>query len=167
MIANENAYGGDTTVDTTRTETKSEAGPGAGIGAIVGGGVGLLTGLGLLAIPGVGPLVRLAGWQQHWQAQQLARRRVASSAPSSSPVSPTRKPRCMKRGCAEAARWSACRLTRRIYRRSRRFWIAALRRIGAHVEINIARQGGSQPVPRHDLSAFSDSREWGRKVPFC
>ena len=61
MIANENAYGRDTTVDTTRTETKSEAGPGAGLGAIVGGGVGLLTGLGLLAIPGVGPLVA-AGW---------------------------------------------------------------------------------------------------------
>ena len=61
MIANENAHGRDTTVDTTRTETKSEAGPGAGIGAIVGGGVGLLTGLGLLAIPGVGPLVA-AGW---------------------------------------------------------------------------------------------------------
>ena len=54
MIANENAHGRDTTVDTTRTETTSEAGPGAGIGAIVGGGVGLLTGLGLLAIPGVG-----------------------------------------------------------------------------------------------------------------
>ena len=61
MIANENAHGRDTTVDTTRTETTSEAGPGAGIGAVVGGGVGLLTGLGLLAIPGVGPLVA-AGW---------------------------------------------------------------------------------------------------------
>ena len=62
MIANQNAHGRDTTVDTTRTETTSEAGPGAGIGAVVGGGVGLLTGLGLLAIPGVGPLVA-AGWQ--------------------------------------------------------------------------------------------------------
>src|ERR1700704_1606693 len=61
MIANENAHGRVTTVDTTRTETTSEAGPGAGIGAIVGGGVGLLTGLGLMAIPGVGPLVA-AGW---------------------------------------------------------------------------------------------------------
>ena len=30
MIANENAHGRDTTVDTTRTETTSEAGPGAG-----------------------------------------------------------------------------------------------------------------------------------------
>ena len=64
------------------------------------------------------------------------------------------------------ARWSACRLTRRMRRRSKRFLIGAPRRIGARVEINIARQGGSQPVPRHDLRAFSDSREWGRKAPF-
>jgi hypothetical protein len=34
---------------------------GAGIGATVGGAAGLLTGLGLLAIPGVGPVVA-AGW---------------------------------------------------------------------------------------------------------
>ena len=61
MIANENAHGRDTALDTTRTKPTSEAGPGAGVGAIVGGGVGLLTGLGLLAIPGVGPLVA-AGW---------------------------------------------------------------------------------------------------------
>jgi len=37
------------------------AGTGAGIGAVVGGGAGLLTGLGLMAIPGVGPVVA-AGW---------------------------------------------------------------------------------------------------------
>jgi hypothetical protein len=37
------------------------AGTGAGIGAAVGGAGGLLTGLGLLAIPGVGPVVA-AGW---------------------------------------------------------------------------------------------------------
>ena len=39
----------------------SEAGTGAGIGAVVGGTAGLLTGLGLLAIPGLGPVVA-AGW---------------------------------------------------------------------------------------------------------
>lgn len=39
----------------------SEAGTGAGIGAVVGGTAGLLTGLGLLAIPGLGPIVA-AGW---------------------------------------------------------------------------------------------------------
>ncbi|MBB2687811.1 UNVERIFIED_ORG: hypothetical protein GGD48_004930 [Rhizobium etli] len=37
------------------------AGVGAGIGAVVGGAGGLLTGLGLMAIPGVGPVVA-AGW---------------------------------------------------------------------------------------------------------
>jgi uncharacterized membrane protein len=39
----------------------SEAGTGAGVGAVVGGAAGLLTGLGLLAIPGLGPVVA-AGW---------------------------------------------------------------------------------------------------------
>ncbi len=39
----------------------TDAGAGAGIGAAVGGVGGLLTGLGLLAIPGVGPVVA-AGW---------------------------------------------------------------------------------------------------------
>lgn len=46
-------------------ETASAAGEdarqGAGIGAVVGGAGGLLAGLGLLAIPGVGPVVA-AGW---------------------------------------------------------------------------------------------------------
>ncbi|GAA4133042.1 general stress protein [Aminobacter aganoensis] len=37
------------------------AGAGAGIGALVGGTGGLLTGLGVMAIPGVGPVVA-AGW---------------------------------------------------------------------------------------------------------
>ncbi len=37
------------------------AGTGAGIGAVAGGAGGLLTGLGMLAIPGVGPVVA-AGW---------------------------------------------------------------------------------------------------------
>ncbi len=39
----------------------SEAGAGAGLGAIVGGTAGLLAGLGIMAIPGVGPVVA-AGW---------------------------------------------------------------------------------------------------------
>lgn len=45
--------------DSERGETN--AAEGAGIGAGVGGAAGLLTGLGLLAIPGVGPVVA-AGW---------------------------------------------------------------------------------------------------------
>src|SRR5690349_14927667 len=44
-----------------RTKTAEDAGKGAGIGAAVGGVGGLLTGLGLMAIPGVGPVVA-AGW---------------------------------------------------------------------------------------------------------
>src|SRR4249919_2643674 len=39
----------------------SEAATGAGIGAVVGGTAGLLAGLGLMAIPGLGPVVA-AGW---------------------------------------------------------------------------------------------------------
>jgi hypothetical protein len=38
-----------------------DAGTGAGIGAAVGGAGGLLTGLGMLAIPGIGPVVA-GGW---------------------------------------------------------------------------------------------------------
>jgi hypothetical protein len=43
------------------TRAAEDAGKGAGIGAVVGGVGGLLTGLGLMAIPGVGPVVA-AGW---------------------------------------------------------------------------------------------------------
>ena len=39
----------------------SKAGTGATIGALAGGAAGLMTGLGLLAIPGLGPVVA-AGW---------------------------------------------------------------------------------------------------------
>ena len=54
-----------TTADHTRTDTaetaSTGAGTGAGVGTLLGGAAGLLTGLGLLAIPGVGPVVA-AGW---------------------------------------------------------------------------------------------------------
>jgi hypothetical protein len=58
IVANnaENWHGKDNS-----TEAADDAGKGAGIGAAVGGVGGLLTGLGLLAIPGVGPVVA-AGW---------------------------------------------------------------------------------------------------------
>lgn len=42
-------------------DVAADAGAGAGIGAAVGGAGGLLTGLGLLAIPGIGPVVA-GGW---------------------------------------------------------------------------------------------------------
>lgn len=49
-----------TTRDTAETASTG-AGTGAGVGTLLGGAAGLLTGLGLLAIPGVGPVVA-AGW---------------------------------------------------------------------------------------------------------
>lgn len=49
----------DTTPDSS--DAASGAGTGAGIGTVLGGGAGLLTGLGVMAIPGVGPIVA-AGW---------------------------------------------------------------------------------------------------------
>ncbi|MES5099002.1 general stress protein [Agrobacterium sp. BA1120] len=47
--------------DNDDSKAAEGAGTGAGIGAVVGGAGGLLTGLGLMAIPGVGPVVA-AGW---------------------------------------------------------------------------------------------------------
>jgi hypothetical protein len=43
------------------SDAGADAATGAGIGAVMGGAGGLLTGLGLMAIPGVGPVVA-AGW---------------------------------------------------------------------------------------------------------
>src|SRR4029453_7596215 len=42
-------------------DTVSDAGKGAAIGGALGGGAGLVAGLGMLAIPGLGPVVA-AGW---------------------------------------------------------------------------------------------------------
>ena len=47
--------------DEDRSDAGEDAAGGAGIGAVVGGAGGLLTGLGIMAIPGVGPVVA-AGW---------------------------------------------------------------------------------------------------------
>src|ERR1700710_2626557 len=47
--------------DDRATDAAEGAGTGAGVGAAVGGVGGLLTGLGIMAIPGVGPVVA-AGW---------------------------------------------------------------------------------------------------------
>jgi hypothetical protein len=48
-------------VDKNHTNAGADAGAGAGVGALVGGAGGVLAGLGMLAIPGVGPVVA-AGW---------------------------------------------------------------------------------------------------------
>ncbi len=48
--------------DRDGTDDRAEgAGAGSGMGAVVGGAAGLLAGLGVLAIPGIGPVVA-AGW---------------------------------------------------------------------------------------------------------
>jgi len=44
-----------------REEPASDAGTGAAIGGVLGGAAGLLAGLGMLTIPGIGPVVA-AGW---------------------------------------------------------------------------------------------------------
>lgn len=51
----------DAGTSTVTDQTAHGAGAGATAGAVVGGGIGLLTGLGLFAIPGFGPVVA-AGW---------------------------------------------------------------------------------------------------------
>jgi hypothetical protein len=66
IVANnsDNWYGRTGKVDRDRdgTDDRAEgAGAGAGIGAGLGGTAGLLAGLGILAIPGLGPVVA-AGW---------------------------------------------------------------------------------------------------------
>ena len=61
IVANnaDSRHGANAAAPADMDETR--AGAGASTGTLVGGGVGLLTGLGLLAIPGVGPVVA-AGW---------------------------------------------------------------------------------------------------------
>jgi len=54
-------YANTSTTDTTVDSATHAAGAGATTGAVVGGGLGLLAGIGLLAIPGFGPIVA-AGW---------------------------------------------------------------------------------------------------------
>ncbi|ACA18324.1 hypothetical protein M446_3958 [Methylobacterium sp. 4-46] len=54
-------YSGHATAHDTAHKTSDGAGAGASVGTVLGGGAGLLAGLGLLAIPGVGPVVA-AGW---------------------------------------------------------------------------------------------------------
>ena len=51
----------DRTKNNHGSEAAEGAAGGAGVGALVGGAGGLLTGLGIMAIPGVGPVVA-AGW---------------------------------------------------------------------------------------------------------
>ena len=63
IVANnaDNRHDGDSRHDDDNAEAGEAAASGAGLGAVIGGAGGLLTGLGVMAIPGVGPVVA-AGW---------------------------------------------------------------------------------------------------------
>lgn len=61
------------------SEAAEDAAGGAGIGAVVGGAGGLLTGLGIMAIPGVGPVVA-AGWLAATAVGALAGAAVGGAA---------------------------------------------------------------------------------------
>ncbi|PAP92733.1 general stress protein [Mesorhizobium wenxiniae] len=75
IVANNSSgwYGED------RSEAAEDAAGGAGIGAVVGGAGGLLTGLGIMAIPGVGPVVA-AGWLAATAVGALAGAAVGGAA---------------------------------------------------------------------------------------
>lgn len=60
-------------------EAGEDAGTGAGIGAALGGAGGLLAGLGLLAIPGLGPVVA-AGWLAATAAGAVGGAAIAAAA---------------------------------------------------------------------------------------
>jgi hypothetical protein len=61
------------------TNAAEGAGTGAGLGAVAGGAGGLLAGLGMLAIPGVGPVVA-AGWLAATAAGAVAGAAVGGAA---------------------------------------------------------------------------------------
>lgn len=60
VTSHETRHGQTKDVD-EESDASDGAGTGATLGTVLGGGVGLLAGLGLMAIPGVGPVVA-AGW---------------------------------------------------------------------------------------------------------
>lgn len=60
LVGNKTETGTDG-ADDTAAHAATGAGTGATLGTLLGGGAGLLAGLGLMAIPGVGPVVA-AGW---------------------------------------------------------------------------------------------------------
>lgn len=78
VVAN-NARGDHPAAARDGAATAADAGKGAGLGAVVGGAGGLLAGLGLLAIPGVGPVVA-AGWLASTAVGALAGGAVGAAA---------------------------------------------------------------------------------------
>ena len=73
------ANNSDNWYDDDSSKAAEDAAGGAGLGAVVGGAGGLLTGLGIMAIPGVGPVVA-AGWLVATAAGALAGAAVGGAA---------------------------------------------------------------------------------------
>ena len=73
------ANNSDNWYDNDSSKAAEDAAGGAGLGAVVGGAGGLLTGLGIMAIPGVGPVVA-AGWLVATAAGALAGAAVGGAA---------------------------------------------------------------------------------------
>lgn len=69
----------DERLDARASEAGHDAGKGASAGAVVGGAGGLMAGLGLLAIPGLGPVVA-AGWLASTAIGALAGAAVGGAA---------------------------------------------------------------------------------------
>jgi hypothetical protein len=61
VVSGSEEHRSSTRSDADDDDTVSDTGKGAAIGGAIGGGAGLLAGLGMLAIPGLGPVVA-AGW---------------------------------------------------------------------------------------------------------
>lgn len=78
IVAN-NAHGEHAVGEHRADKAAEDAGKGAGIGATVGGVGGLLAGIGLLAIPGLGPVVA-AGWLASTAVGALAGGAVGAAA---------------------------------------------------------------------------------------
>ncbi|WP_188612821.1 general stress protein [Chelatococcus reniformis] len=77
LVANHGEGAADDRV--RESDTGEDAAKGAGIGAVIGGAGGLLAGLGMLAIPGIGPVVA-AGWLASTAAGALTGGAVGGAA---------------------------------------------------------------------------------------
>ena len=100
IVANKYVSAEHADVDEVSGATK-----GAGIGGALGGGAGLLAGLGLLAIPGLGPWWPRAGWPRPPSVSPPAPRPAGSSARWSMPASTATMPTSTPRRFGAAAPW--------------------------------------------------------------
>ena len=92
--------------ETAGVHEPSAAGPGAGVGAALGGTAGLLAGLGIIAIPGLGPVVAAGALARHRgrRGRRCGDRRRGRRAGERRRAGGRRR-RSTARPCAAAARW--------------------------------------------------------------